>query len=308
MLSELRVEIGGIGLIFRYKRGQLEEPEEDKAYAREFICTGKNDFIIDVEVGRLPEYSKDKMLFEAKENWRSYLCNGEYIFETRQSNSDRIDQVCVIAKSLDKAKVYIASGADEYKLNSSGEFNAYFKKSWSLESFMRGLGQLIFICILPKYQGLLIHCSGVIVDGEGIIFAGISGAGKTTLAKLCRKKDPDEMVVLSDDRLIVRKEKEGYFVYGTPWPGEGKIVSPQKAPLRKIFFLAKAKENGLILLEKKESLRRLVAQCFPAVWDRESIDFSLGFCAELVQDITCFSFGFVPDASAVDFILSQGLS
>jgi len=165
------------------------------------------------------------------------------------------------------------------------------------------MGQLITMSVLDRYQGLLIHCSGIILDGEGIIFPGISGAGKTTLAKLWQARGGG--TVLSDDRVIVRREKEGYFVYGTPWPGEGGMVSCQKVPLKKILFLSKTKDNKLIPLGKKESLRQLITQCFPAVWDREGIDFSLKFCGALVEDIPCFSFGFVPDRSATEFIKSK---
>lgn len=299
-MNRIRVEIGGIGFLLRYKNYQIKEDEINELNIRDFIQPGENDFIIDIEVGILPECSKDRILFQAKENWRSYIYNGYYIFETYQSHrnkrKERITRICIMEKNLLKAKVYIAPDADI----TDEAVDVKTDKTWSLEQLMRIMGQLIAISILHRYQGLLIHSAGIIFNGQGMLFSGVSRAGKTTLAKLWQKKDG--ITVLSDDRVIVRREKEGYFVYGSPWPGEGKTVSCQKAPLKKIFFLSKAHRNRLTPIEKKESLQQLITQCFPAIWDKESADFSLRFCGELVEKIPCFSFGFVPDESAVEFI------
>jgi len=290
MSGEIRVEIGGIGFLFRYKNCRIKEDKNSELNIKDFIQPGRSDFIIDVEVGKLPNYSKENMLFEAKENWRSYNYDGNYILETYKSQEVETNRVCVMERSLLKAKLYISPKAD----------TPYNGKAWSLEQLMRIMGQLIVISTLHRYQGLLLHSSGIILNGEGIIFSGISGVGKTTLTKLWQARDG--ITTLSDDRLIVRREKGRYFIYGTPWPGEGKAVSSMRAPLREIMFLTKAEQNEVVPLNRKESFRQIITQCFPALWDRENIDFSLGFCRDFVRDIPCFEFGFVPDESATDFI------
>ncbi len=293
MLEQVRVEIAGIGLVFRYRNCHLKE-EGVELYARDFICPGKNDIIIDVKVDKIPDYPKQRALFRARENWRLYEDNGRYIFETFQSYKRRyagITGVCFIEKKLSGGKVYISPESD----------NMVDVKSWSLEQLMKILGHLIIISILHRFQGMLIHSSGIILNKEGIIFSGISGAGKTTLSKLWQKRDA--VTVLSDDRVIVRRERKEYFVYGTPWPGEGKAASFKKAPLKRIIFLSKARKNLLIPIERKEALRQLITQCFPAIWNKQAIDFAIKFCGMLVRDIPCFSFGFVPDDSAVEYFL-----
>ena len=301
--GETRVEIGGIGFLFRHKNSEIKEDKSSILNIKDFIQPGRNDFIIDVKIGDLPEYPKDKRLFEARENWRLYADEEKYIFETDQSqentNSKEVDRICFMEKTLPRAKVYISPKADA----TYEGINIEDSRRWSLEQLMRVMGQLITLSVLHRYQGLLIHSSGIILDGEGIIFPGISGVGKTTLAKLWQAREG--ITVLSDDRVIVRREEEGYFIYGTPWPGEGRMVSCQKAPLKKILFLSKAKGNKLIPLGERESFKQLITKCFPAIWDREGIDFSLKFCGELVKDIPCFCFGFVPDGSMTEFIKSK---
>jgi hypothetical protein len=139
-----------------------------------------------------------------------------------------------------------------------------------------------------------------VINKEGILFCGISGAGKTTLSRLWQQRAG--VTVLSDDRVIVRKEQEEYVVYGTPWPGEGRMASSQKAPLKKITFLVKANENKAGPLERKEALRQIVTQCFPPLWDREGICAALEFCGALLEAVPFFRFDFLPDESAVAFI------
>src|SRR4030042_2171958 len=139
MPGEVRVEIGGIGLLLRYKDRWIKESKNSTLNIKDFIQPGENDFIIDVKVGKLPGYPKQRVLFEARENWRSYIYNGKHIFETYNNNAD-ITGVCIIEKALNKAKAYILPWAENKRNNRRDK--PFFKKSWSLESFMRILGQL----------------------------------------------------------------------------------------------------------------------------------------------------------------------
>lgn len=291
-MNRIRVEIGGIGILFRCKNCGIKI-QRHESYIKDFICAGNNNLPIDVEIGELPDYSKEKKLFEAKENWCLYQDGRRYIFELFGSPkriNGGIIGVCFLEKVLSKGELHIGRKTEDMVVG----------RNFSLDQVMRILGHLITVSVLHRYDGILVHSAGIILNGEGIIFSGISGAGKTTISRLWQKRG--DVTLLSDDRIIIRKENGQYFVYGTPWPGEGRASSSEKAPLKRVLFLSKAAQNTLILIEKKEALRRLVTQCFPALWDRRIIDFAIKFCAELVGDIPCFSFGFVPNESAVEFI------
>jgi hypothetical protein len=293
-LDNVRVEIGGLGIGFRCKGCLTWENEGGEAYVKDFIRPyGKNDLVVDVQQGMPPLYPRRHKLFEARENWRVFEDTRSYIFEIFQqdtSGSSRIKSVCFVEKGLSSGKVYIlpeeAGSADS--------------NVWSLEELMRMLGHLLLASILHRHQALLIHASGVVSNEEGILFCGISGAGKTTLSRLWQQRAGS--TVLSDDRVLVRKEQEGYVVYGTPWPGEGRIVSCQKAPLKRIAFLSKARKNALIRLRKEEALHQIVTQCFPPLWDREGICAALEFCGALLEAVPVFRFDFLPNESAVAFI------
>lgn len=67
----------------------------------------------------------------------------------------------------------------------------------SLGLFLRLLASLL----LPSRQGVLIHASGVVVEGEALVFLGESGAGKTTTA---RRIGREGAMRIADDLAILR--------------------------------------------------------------------------------------------------------
>jgi len=100
-----------------------------------------------------------------------------------------------------------------------------------------------------------LHSSGVILNGNGLLFAGHSGAGKSTMAIMLKGKAE----ILCDDRMIVRQQAAGFRIYGTWSHGDVPDVSSSSAPLRGIFFLEKAKENQIVTLtDKTKIVQRLL--------------------------------------------------
>ena len=98
------------------------------------------------------------------------------------------------------------------------------------------LDQLLFLAPLAHTNGLLLHASGAVIDGKAFVFAGHSGDGKTTLSRLLAAEG---LELLSDERIALRREGESFRAYGTPWPGEGDVVSSSSYPLAGVFLLKK---------------------------------------------------------------------
>jgi len=109
----------------------------------------------------------------------------------------------------------------------------------------------VYSTFFPLYGGLLFHSSCVVRNNQAYLFLGKSNAGKTTIAELSKN-----FIVLSDDNTIVRKQRNGFFCYSTPWAN--KLANRQKTGkfrLKYIFFLCKDKSNYLKELGLKESLK-----------------------------------------------------
>ena len=115
--------------------------------------------------------------------------------------------------------------------------------------------QILVARLLAERQGCYLHSSGVILDGQGLIFIGHSEAGKSTISRMLEPHGE----VLCDDRNIVRRWPDGYRVYGTWSHGEWPVVSAASGPLRALMFLQQAPDNYLEpIADRREVVRRLI--------------------------------------------------
>jgi hypothetical protein len=169
---------------------------------------------------------------------------------------------------------------------------------WPLEY---PLDELIVQGLLARGRGAEIHACGIAdAVGHGLLFVGQSGAGKTTLARLWQ--DACGAPVLSDDRIILRRVGDSFTMYGTPWHGEAALAEPASAPLTRVFFLEHGAVNAILPLTGAEAATRLFACGFPPFHDRDGLDFTLAFLAELATEIPCHELRFVPDRQVVEFV------
>jgi hypothetical protein len=162
------------------------------------------------------------------------------------------------------------------------------------------LDRLLYVHFLARRRGLLIHACGVIKEGKGYVFAGPSGAGKTTMARLWAGFE--DVVVLGEECLVLSETGANFRVSGTPWAGEAGYTSPLGAPLAGIYFIHHAKRNTVLPLTIDKALEALLARSFLTTYEVETAQGSLDFCLELVRKVPAYSFGFLPDTGAVELI------
>lgn len=160
------------------------------------------------------------------------------------------------------------------------------------------LDQILLLHHLAARQGAILHAAGMICAGRGYIFPGVSGAGKTTLSRLLMA-NPD-LLFLSDDRVIIRREKtdDKPFCYGTPWPGEAGLAQNQSAPLAAVYFLRQAKENKISLLPPRAAFERFMPVASIPWYHRQFVAKLLDFFEQLVQAVPVYDFLFTPDSGA----------
>lgn len=109
----------------------------------------------------------------------------------------------------------------------------------SVENFLR----VAYAWLCVQNEALLLHAAGLIRDGQGYVFFGPSGAGKTTTTQLAR----DSAAVLSDDLIIVRFHEGQPFLHGVPFKGALADVlrANQSAPLKGIYRLQQSRRHHL---------------------------------------------------------------
>lgn len=165
----------------------------------------------------------------------------------------------------------------------------------------RPLGEVIMVNLVTQREtGALFHASGIAYRGIGLLFAGASGAGKTTMSRLWLANS--EATLLNDDRILIGRDRGRFWMHSTPWHGDERSVSPLTVPLERIFIIEHGDRNQIMNTTSNSAVADLVTRSFPTYWDLKGMRFALGFLEELVHSIPCHKLSFVPDPSAVSFL------
>ncbi len=154
--------------------------------------------------------------------------------------------------------------------------------------------------MLPFYDGLILHASGISDAGQGIVFSGAPGAGKTTLAGIW--EGCQGVRVLNDDRCILRKNERQWWVYPVAGIGEVRPDSPAGAPLEAIFLISHAEENVVQREDISRAATSLMAHFSLPPYDPGAVDLGLALLEDLVTRVPVYQLGFVPDENVIDLI------
>lgn len=160
--------------------------------------------------------------------------------------------------------------------------------------------EVAYVTLLGRRGGCLIHASGSVIDGCGYLFSGHSGAGKSTLAAMFADQGA---VVLSDERLVLTRETDGYLMHGTPWVGSGQYAANAAGPLTALYTIAHGRHgHRLDNPSRGMLLSQLLQQTFLPQWDREAMGGTLAFLEACLRETSHGRLTFQNDPSVVAFV------
>ena len=240
---------------------------------------------LNVHCGDIPNIDYDKKIFDTTRGWSMYQYQDKWLLWAHSPMHEPF-QLGVFADDFRSGDIYVRADSD-----TPDKFNF---------PLGRPIGEIYIINLLGRSYGACLHACGVIDQGQGLVFAGYGGAGKSTTARIWQ--DHTNAAVLNDDRLIVRYIDGVYWVYGTPWHGLGGVASPAGAPLEKIFILKQGNENQAKRLSPAAAASELLVRSVAPFWDHRGMEFTLGFLSDLCQQIPCYELNFLPEPSMVDFV------
>ncbi len=289
-MNELKLKIARIALSITSPDKSIEFKVNDNYLP--FIAEGQPDVALQVHYSSLPKFKLEEEIFNSGTIWSLHRSKGKYVIKIHS-------RMAVLDSDFRSGNIYIEP--------SSPSLSYSYPLDYPLD-------EVLMINWLSRGLGIMMHACGVSHNGQGIIFAGTSGAGKSTVADLWKTRisrlksrsmePPKNTILLSDDRIIIRKIDGRFFVFGTPWHGDSKVCSPEEAPLDKIFFLQQARENKVKKIDSIKAASRLIVCSFPPFWDKKGMEFTLNYCAELAQRIPCYELDFVPDKRVLDLVRS----
>jgi len=158
------------------------------------------------------------------------------------------------------------------------------------------------VVLLSGRQGLFLHSCAVALEDKGILFSGVSGSGKSTMADLWRQWGPRTSSVIDDEHILVRQGVESTVLYGAPWSRGVREATFSRTPLRAVFFLAHGKQNQCVRLSSGEAFAELLSQVFLPLWSREQLELTMQTCSDLLGKVDCYRLHFVPDRRVIAFV------
>ena len=146
---------------------------------------------------------------------------------------------------------------------------------------------------------ILIHASGVNYNGKGYIFSGVSGKGKTTMAKIW---DVTGAKVIHDDRLIIRLDADNYIMHNTPvYDNE----EPRFSALNSLYLIEHGTVNRSVPMAGAPAISLIMANCIQHNWNPFNIERLLGSVSGMCSRIPVYRLEFIPDKNVIDHILAN---
>ncbi|HEY1272271.1 MAG TPA: hypothetical protein VGF08_09820, partial [Terriglobales bacterium] len=149
---------------------------------------------------------------------------------------------------------------------------------YAIDSVLR----IVHTLLLAPQGGFLVHAASAIRQGRAFLFAGVSGAGKTTISRLA----PADAVLLTDEISYVRPEGDHYAAWGTPFAGELATSGENRsAPLQTLFILEQGRENRIVDIASTEAVRLLLRNILFFAHDTDLVRRVLQSACEFVERV-----------------------
>jgi hypothetical protein len=261
----------------------------DGAKKRFLVDQGVFDTTIEVKLDLPPKESGFSETFDAGVLWQLYKKEEDFFF-------------CFTSPIAGFGLYKTARFGSDFSTGEVCLHRSVFDSGRPVDPLEYPLDELLVVNLLSGGRGIEVHACGVVdPSGNGHLFVGQSGAGKSTVAMLWQRLEG--VKILSDDRIILRKHDERIVMYGTPWHGEAGMSCPDAAPLTGVYFLRQARKDTLEAQKRVEAAARMLACSFVPFYSPSGLSYSMSFLEELTKAAPCYDLGFAPRQQVVEFVL-----
>jgi hypothetical protein len=153
--------------------------------------------------------------------------------------------------------------------------------------------RIIHSLTLAEGSGFLLHAASAVRSDRAFLFAGPSGAGKTTISSLL----PADAHLLTDEISCIRKPAGGaWMAFGTPFAGD--LARPgenRQARIEAVFILRHGDENRVRPLNAAAAVRAILRNVLFFADDTFLTRLLFDSVCEFVESIGVFELSFLPD-------------
>ena len=297
--TALCLSVAGVCLHFRgAERIRLAAPTDGySTFLRESPADGPCIDTVEMEVieGDVPRPDLLEPLFDTGDAWELLADDRRCVFRTRDRQTDnRPLWSMTIDRGFNHGRIYCSKEL----------FVASGKTMLARSIVQYPLDQLLMIHVAAaRSAAVLVHAAGGSIDGNGVLFAGQSGAGKSTVSRLLGNSESARF--LSDDRIVLRRFGGKLSMFGTPWPGDAGVAINESVPLKAICFLRHADGTSLRLLKPEEILQHLLPVASIPWYESTLTEKALNLCEFLIENYPAYELAFRPQANDLASVLDD---
>ena len=138
--------------------------------------------------------------------------------------------------------------------------------------------------LLLSRDVLQFHCSALELDGRAYLFTAPSGTGKSTHARLWRQVFGPRVIMINDDKPLVRRQPDGsWWVYGTPYGGKHNLQTNTKQTIHGIVLLERGAENKIEWVTPHDAYVTLMAQTYHTIRQPQALLHAMDLVGSLAK-------------------------
>lgn len=259
-------------------------------FDRFLVAAAEPDLHVTVTVALpLPEVPPGPLRFDAAHGcWKLFEAGEDLLFESLDPKTLQPRVRALITSDYRSVRAWILPDLQGGQVG------------WSPMQLFNPLVEVCLLSRLARSGGLFLHAAGLSYGGQGLVFTGESGAGKSTIAEWFAVRGA---TVLSDERVILCARGTEFLAYGTPWVGSGNYAENDSVSIGGLFEIGHGHDQHTITtLSPSKAAARLLRQAILPYWDRLAIEHTLAFLASLTSEVPCHTLAFLKQADVVDFV------
>lgn len=289
------------GLCLHYRGGQhirLAAPSKSySTFLRASPADGPCIDTVEMEVveGDVPRPDLLGMVFDTGDTWSMLSDARRHVFRMK------VDPRTAMAPW----SITVDRGFNHGRIYCNGDFIATSGKSRLARNIIQyPLDQILTVHVgLARSASMLMHAAGGSIDGQGMLFAGSAGTGKSTISRLLGSTRNARF--LSDDRIVLRRFGSKLSMFGTPWPGDAGISVNESVPLKALCFLRHGNTTELTRLGPNEARERLLPLATVPWYEPALAERAHNLCEFLIERYPAYDLSFRPEADEVESLLND---
>jgi len=160
------------------------------------------------------------------------------------------------------------------------------------------LGALSAEHLVLDADGVVLHASYILHNGQAILFTAPSGTGKSTQADLWVKHRNAR--IINGDRAVIRIVNGQAVACGLPFAGSSRYCENVTAPLAAIVYLGQAPKTQITRLSGFRGFRRVWEGCSVNTWNRADMEAATKIVENIIGHVPVYYLPCTPDETAVE--------